>query len=471
MRSFCVGGFALALRLVCAASPFGVTSPSTLNVSAADIITRDVCIIGGGSAGTYTAVRLSNMNQSVVVVERNDRLGGHTNTYVDPSTNTTWDYGVQIWHNLSIVTNYFARLNVALTPANQASSSAGPAPIYADFGTGQTLVNFSFPNATAALAAYSEQIAKYSFLNGGFDLPNPVPADLLLPFGDFVDKYGLGAMVDTAFLYGQTLGNLLQRPTIYVIKLFGQDILRNLLANSFLTTASHDNSQLYQSALALLGNNVLLQTSVLQTSRTADGVQVLVQTPSGHKLIQAKKLVVAIPQYLENLIGFDLDENEISIFGQLDGVGYFTGLFNNTGLPAGQTVMNFAPNTPYNLPLLPGTFGFTPTSIPDVFDFKYGSIHYLSDDAVKAEVVASLSRLRNTGLNVSNTPDFVAYQNHSPYVLSVSAAAIQDGYYDRLKALQGVRNTWYTGAAFVTQDSSLIWNFTESLLPRIVGGG
>ena len=470
MSSFWIGGLALALRLVCAASPFGVISPTTFDVSEANIVTRDVCIIGGGSAGTYTAIRLSNMNQSVAVVERNDRLGGHTNTYVDPFTNATWDYGVLIWHNLSIVTDYFASLNVALTPAAQASSSGGPAPIYANFGTGKTLVNFTLPNATDALVAYSEQIAKYPFLNGGFDLPNPVPPDLLLPFGIFVKKYGLEAMVDAAFLYGQTLGNLLQRPTIYVIKVFGQDILRNLFADSFLTTASHDNSQLYQSALAFLDHNVLLQSQVLQTSRNADGVQVLVQTPSGHKLIQAKKLIVTIPQYLENLIGFDLDENEISIFGQLDGVGFFTGLLNNTGLPAGQTVMNFAPNTPDNLPLLPAVFQFSPTTIPNVVDFKYGSIHWLSDNAVKAEVVASLLRLRNAGLNVT-TPDFLAYQNHSPYVLSVPAAAIRDGYYTRLNALQGVRSTWYTGAAFVTQDSSLIWNYTESLLPHIVAAG
>jgi len=36
-----------------------------------DIITRDVCIIGGGSTGTYSAVRLSqDMGKSVVIVEK-----------------------------------------------------------------------------------------------------------------------------------------------------------------------------------------------------------------------------------------------------------------------------------------------------------------------------------------------------------------------------------------------------------------
>jgi hypothetical protein len=33
------------------------------------VISCDVCIIGGGSAGTYAAVRLRDLGQSVVVVE------------------------------------------------------------------------------------------------------------------------------------------------------------------------------------------------------------------------------------------------------------------------------------------------------------------------------------------------------------------------------------------------------------------
>lgn len=36
-----------------------------------DIITRDVCIIGGGSTGTYSAVRLSqDMGKTVMIVEK-----------------------------------------------------------------------------------------------------------------------------------------------------------------------------------------------------------------------------------------------------------------------------------------------------------------------------------------------------------------------------------------------------------------
>src|SRR4051812_50078127 len=47
-------------------------------------IVRDVCVIGGGSAGTYTAVRLGDLGRSVVVVEPKGRLGGDTDTYHHP---------------------------------------------------------------------------------------------------------------------------------------------------------------------------------------------------------------------------------------------------------------------------------------------------------------------------------------------------------------------------------------------------
>ena len=62
------------------------------------MIRRDVCVIGGGSAGTYTAVRLGDLGRSVVVVEAKDRLGGHTETYHDPVTGGTVDIGVIVLH-------------------------------------------------------------------------------------------------------------------------------------------------------------------------------------------------------------------------------------------------------------------------------------------------------------------------------------------------------------------------------------
>ncbi|KAJ9419690.1 hypothetical protein FOXG_19613 [Fusarium oxysporum f. sp. lycopersici 4287] len=41
----------------------------------------DVCIIGGGATGAYAAVRLrEDYGKEVVVVEKQNRLGGHVQT-------------------------------------------------------------------------------------------------------------------------------------------------------------------------------------------------------------------------------------------------------------------------------------------------------------------------------------------------------------------------------------------------------
>ena len=51
--------------------------------------------------------------------------------------------------------------------------------------------------------------------------------------------------------------------------------------------------------------------------------------------------------------------------------------------------------------------------------------------------------------------------------MMVSASDIAAGFYTQLNALQGRNRTFYTGAAFQTNDSSLIWRFTQEILPQI----
>ena len=53
-----------------------------------------------------------------------------------------------------------------------------------------------------------------------------------------------------------------------------------------------------------------------------------------------------------------------------------------------------------------------------------------------------------------------ALETHTPYLMTVSKEDIQDGFYKNLTALQGQRNTWYTGSAWESEDSSAIWNYT-----------
>jgi hypothetical protein len=429
-----------------------------------EIITRDVCIIGGGSSGTYAAIQLHDAGKSIIVLEKEAILGGHTNTYVDPTTNVTVDYGVVVFHDLDIVKTYFNRLGVPFKKASHLS----PSPLFVDLSTGRPVSNYTPPNPANALAAYGQQAAQYPELEAGFYLPDPVPEDLLMPFGHFVDKYNLSDAVQIVASFGQGLGDILNLQTLYVFKNFGLDILRNIQVG-FLDTASGNNQEIYQKAQEVLGSDLLFRTQVVSIDRSAvNHIKVLVHGPFGIRTIKAKKLLISIPPTRANLHGFNLDQDELDIFGQFVNTGYYTGLVRSTGLQNITAIKNIGPNTPQNLPQLPGLYGITATAIPGLYDVKYGSQVSLPVEVVKADIIAAIKRLQETGIAaVKEEPEFMAFSSHAPFELTVSTENIKSGFYSKLYALQGRQNTFYTGAAFHTQDSSLLWQFTDALLPQL----
>ena len=455
----------ILLGTFCAALSSSLPTIDTFAYPSTSIIHRDVAIIGGGASGTYGAVQLHDQGKSVVVIEAQDRLGGHTQTYTDPATKQTIDYGVVVYNNVQLVKDFFARFNVPLSLTLEAPAP-GQTSQYVDFRTGKVVAGYSPGNVSAGLAAYGAQVAKYPYLDTGFNLPDPVPGDLLLPFEDFVKKYSLQSIVDFAINFAQGCGNLLSKPTIYIFKYIDVGVLQGL-ASGFLSTSRHDNSELYVKAQTELGQDVLLNSRVIATDRSGKGVKILINTPNGVKLIVAKKMLLTIPPLLDNLRGFDLDRSETDLFGQFLSNGYWTGLVRNTNIPDTTTLQNLGADTQYNQPVFPGLYAITPTADPGLHDIKYGSATDLSDDQVKANIVADINRLKTAGTVNTGTPDFAVFSSHTPFELTVPSDAIAAGFYKKLYALQGQRNTYYTGAAFHVHDSALLWQFTQGLLPNL----
>ena len=138
---------------------------------------------------------------------------GHVNTYVDPQSGQTYDYGVQVFSNISVITNFFAHFNIPLAPVE---ASSGGVTKYVNFDTGAEVPTSDLigGNITAAWIEYASQQAKYPTIFPEWDLPYPVPEDLLMPFGDFLRKYDLKAMAYQAFQYDQGAGNILAQPTL-----------------------------------------------------------------------------------------------------------------------------------------------------------------------------------------------------------------------------------------------------------------
>jgi hypothetical protein len=83
-------------------------------------------------------------------------------------------------------------------------------------------------------------------------------------------------------------------------------------------------------------------------------------------------------------------------------------------------------------------------------------------------MVADIRRLRTAGSYPVELAGLEIFKAHVPFEMVVRPGDIANGFYRRLYGLQGRNGTFYTGAAFHTHDSSLLWRFTEELLPRIM---
>jgi hypothetical protein len=430
------------------------------------VLTCDVCVIGGGSSGTYAAIRLHDMGKKVVVVEKTDHLGGHVNTYVDKTTGEVINVGVQVFHNTSTVLNYFERLGVALE-----NFDSTPFPqTYLDFDSGKSVPGFTPASATAIGQAFQTYgailAANYSYLEAGYFLPDPVPEELLIPFQDFATKYGLGAIAPILNDYIQNNGELWKQPTLYVIKAFGLSLLQSF-NTGFVST--HDVSDLYKSAAGVLGANVLYSSTVTETHRDCSTgyVSVVVQTPSGKKLVRAKKLLMTGPPTLDNLEGWDLSHAEKDVFGKFLALSYFGGVIHNDGIPATSDLSNIGTQNPFNLNSLPGCFGLLHTDLPGQHLVYYGTNVPASSADAQAGVVDQINRLAANGNFPAAKTDFLYWADHTPFRLYTSVDEIRKGFYKKLYALQGTENTFWSGAAWITHDSSLIWVFTEGLLAQI----
>lgn len=102
---------------------------------------------------------------------------------------------------------------------------------------------------------------------------------------------------------------------------------------------------------------------------------------------------------------------------------------------------------------------------------KYGSTEADPDEQVKKNVIDSIKALNMSGVAPGagcEEINFVEFKGHNPFELTVSVDEIRNGFYKDLYAIQGNRSTWWTGAAWHTQDSALLWEFTDGIVERML---
>ncbi|TPX12633.1 uncharacterized protein E0L32_000810 [Thyridium curvatum] len=439
-----------------------------------DVIERDVIVVGGGASGTYSAIRLQDLGASVVLIEKEGRLGGHQNTFIDPASGAAIDFGVQGFANTSVTTNFFARYDIPIEPFIFGADNT----TYVDFDTGAVAANytpnFNFSSYAAFLSRWPDAAPR------GFSwIPYPVPEDLLLPFGEFIEKYGLQEQAWVIWWIANGVANppFLQQTTLNIMKYFDSvfiDAVRYSGPGSGgvpdMTTSKHDNGALYAAAHNELGDdNVLLESTVVSGTRGAAGVELVVASPIGSVTrVRAKRLVLTIPPTPGNMEPFGLDAAERGVFGRFTHSAFYVGVVNTTGLRQGQKYRNIKldGSVKYNVPQN-GKYEILPTVVPGMFMYWFAYEAEQTQAAVEAEVAAVVSRLEQGKGRVVNFP---AFASHSPFKMQVGAEDIAAGFYEDFLALQGQKSTWYAGSAILTHNSGELWNFTHHLMPDVVKG-
>lgn len=198
---------------------------------------------------------------------------------------------------------------------------------------------------------------------------------------------------------------------------------------------------------------------------------------------QADTRRLAIEPTPSNTAPFDLDATEQAVFSQFQYSNVYVGAVKNPSLPINTTLYNLpaaaAPSnwTSFPLPSFNSRFSYFGQASA-LFRFLIVGSADLTDSVAAAQdlVAEGFQNLVDGGVlqksseGWSEALEFVESDDHGPMHARVNASVLGAGFVQDLYALQGRRSTWWTGAAFSAQFTTVLWAFNDELLPRVTAG-
>lgn len=209
-------------------------------------IKKEVCVIGGGAAGAYTAYELQKRGYDTVLFEPQSSLGGNCEILEFPSKLTP---GLQYTVNAAVI--IFSPRQVVLDFFNEFNAPTGNLPAG---GSGNTFVygpGFVFPAPPQDPAVLSAALVNFTIISnlppyaGITEIPplpdwenlSPVQQDALLePFGDFLARNpGVLPLRPLISALMQGFGFVDTRPMWEIFAFGGPVFLTQLFSGTFLT--------------------------------------------------------------------------------------------------------------------------------------------------------------------------------------------------------------------------------------------
>lgn len=377
------------------------------------------------------------------------------------------------------------RMNVSTSGAMKFTPNESK---FIDFKTGKPVPGYVAPDGGAMVAAmqkYLEVSEKYedmmhpSYFN--FPAAKDIPEDLLMPFGEFVKKYGIEDAVPQIWdATAQGLGDTMNMPTLFVNQGSGVAMARAMTGQTASAVpASGRLYDLYEAVAKFLGSDVLYNTVVTSTLRTKKGVTVTVKGPNGKVTrIEAKRLLVTIEPTKANLVPFDLDKSEKAILNKFKFTTVYAGILRHPSL---QNLVAYTDRTNE-----PGSFNYTAFPLApqvgridylggteDLFQFTAVGTTDDTSESMKKVIADAIDAMIQAGTTegAKGVPvEYKSFANHGHMHAHVSADELRRGFISDLNSLQGRKNIWYSGAAFSAGFSTILWEFNKVLLPKLVQG-
>lgn len=361
---------------------------------------------------------------------------------------------------------------------------------FIDTKTGKAVPNYVAPAAAdlyPALQRYLDAISPYEDLitPGYFNFPDTanIPEDLLMPFSQFVEKYDIAAAVPQ--LWDATvmgLGDPMNLPALFTMQASGVPMVKALLGTAAAAVpASGRLYDLYESVANFLGDDVLYSSTVSSATRKSTGkkdVSLKVKGANGKTTcIEAKRLLIAIEPTPANMAPFDLDTTEKDVLGKFKFSTVYAGILQHPSL---QTLNLYSDRSAE-----PGSYNYTTFPVAS----QLGSVGYLGDteglfqftavgttddtaESMQTLIGQSIDAMVEAGTLPASEGalSFSKFADHGHMHAHVTADDLRAGFIQKLNGLQGLRNTWYTGAAFSAGFSTVLWEYNKILLPKLVEG-
>jgi hypothetical protein len=432
-----------------------------------------ICIVGGGAAGLSAAWYLSQRGyRNVVVLEKAERVGGKCDSFTHDGRafdlgafTSTLGYG----RVLDIARNVGAKLvrQPRRLGVRWDTRPPGVASILASLREDYSLARLALSGARylRALWRYRSVLGRPGF--AGVSRNGPFP-ELCLPFAEWATRYGMEPLIEVFRLPVTDMGYGYVRdmPAAYVIKYM--NLLNVLTITLYVLDLAFGWPKRFRDGFGRLWQRVAWRLDVrvgADIKRITRGDQITVTwseestAPDGTSRREERTqtfdhLILACPPDAARTF-LDCTEEERRLYDQIQYEAYFVTACEVAGMPLEtlDALHDLKPGYPWEI--------MRPWPQADVGVFYTWGEPRLTKDAIVQHIRTEIGRV----FPVARVGSVLRHVKWA-YFPHVSAAALGDGYYDALEALQGQRSTYLTGGLPAFETVEHVVEYSYALVGR-----